>query len=380
LQAVESGELENCLRLTVVSRVVLFSTANNGVLWLVFYGIVSVTIQYKLLQATECELLITGIRRVYGKTYPVPEFYDPGYLHAAITANKLHCVVAMSSAQQVVGCMSTVVEQPGDFTADGSALMVAPEYRGQGIVAGLGEKMVETYSYLGLGGLHLYALALHDLVQKQSQNAGAVVTGALPAWFAKNAKVEGYDYPDARIGAVTLFMPLAPLPTRVCYVPGVYAQVLNSIYDKLALNRSFVAEGSAAPAPARSVFSIEEKPDNAQLRIVLERTGSDFLDALDQAMVQLNREEYEVIYLDIPLNDPATNYAVAQARGRGFFFGALMVDRRGCDRLRLQNYDCALAAPEAMVVASDEARLLLDYILADSEDVSAPITDYIVDS
>lgn len=61
----------------------------------------------------------------------------------------------MNFEHDVVGCMSTVVEQPGDFTADSSAMMAAPEYRGQGIVTGLGEKMIETYSYLDLGGLHL---------------------------------------------------------------------------------------------------------------------------------------------------------------------------------------------------------------------------------
>ncbi len=332
------------------------------------------TIQYKRLQAAECELLVAAIKRVYGQTYPMPEFCDPGYLRAAIASGRLYCVVAMNSEQQVVGCMSTVLEQTGDCTADGSALMVAPEYRGQGIVAGLGEKMVETYIQLGLGGLHLYALALHELVQNQSQNAGAVVTGVLPAWFTKNTKVAGYDYPDARIGAVTLFMPLAPLPARVCYIPKRYAQVLGGIYEKLALNRHFVTDDSAAPLPATSVYSLEDKTGNGQRRIVLERTGSDFAAVLDQVMSLFHKDEAEVLYLDIPLNIPATTCAVEHARERGFFFGALMVDRRGSDRLRLQFYDRFLAAPSAMIVASAEARFLLDYIMTDSEQVSTAIT------
>ena len=110
--------------------------------------------------------------------------------------------------------------------------MIAPEYRGQGIVARLGSEMVATYRQLGLGGLHLYALALHDLVQNQSQDAGAVVTGVLPAWFSSNASISGYDYPDTRIGAVTLFMPLAALPKRVCYLPAIYRQVLQQLYQR----------------------------------------------------------------------------------------------------------------------------------------------------
>lgn len=327
-------------------------------------------IQYKMLQATECELLITGIRRVYGHTYPIPEFYDPGYLHGAIISKKLHCVVAINAEQDVVGCMSTVLEQSGDLTADGSALIVASEYRGQGIVAGLGKKMVETYNSLGLCGLHLYALALHDLVQNQSINAGATVTGVLPAWFSGKANVAGYDYPAGRIGAVTLFMPLGSLPTRASYLPEIYAPVLNSIYASLAIKRSLVTVDDEALAPARSIFSVDEKFDNAQLRIVFEQTGDDFHAVLARVMAEFQRKKFEVIYLDISLNDPASNLAVSKARAQGFFFGALMVDRCGSDKLRLQSYDCNLANPEAMVISSEEAKSLLEYVLADQQHVS----------
>lgn len=190
------------------------------------------SLQYKILLASECELLCSGIRRVYGESYPVAEFYDPDYLSKAIESGKLHCVVAINGDEQVVACMSTVLEQPGDYTADGSALMIAQEYRGQGIVARLGSEMVATYKQLGLGGLHLYALALHDLVQKQSQDAGAVVTGVLPAWFSSNASINGYDYPDTRIGAVTHY-----------YAPG------NAAEEGL-LPAGELSTGSRATLPA----------------------------------------------------------------------------------------------------------------------------------
>lgn len=68
--------------------------------------------------------------------------------------------------------------------------------------------MTGIYNRLGLGGLYLYALALHELVQNQSQKSGAAVTGVPPAWFSQSAKVAGYDYPDARIGAMALLMPV----------------------------------------------------------------------------------------------------------------------------------------------------------------------------
>lgn len=79
--------------------------------------------------------------------------------------------------------MSTVLEQTGDFTADGTAMMIAPEYRARVSRAGnraqLGHHSIDIYQRLGLGGLHLCALALQELVQNQSEKAGAIVTGIL---------------------------------------------------------------------------------------------------------------------------------------------------------------------------------------------------------
>jgi hypothetical protein len=86
------------------------------------------SLEYKLLDAGESELLCRGIERVYGTTYPSPEFYNSAFVENAVNSGVLHCVVAMKSQHEVVGCMSTILEERGDLTADGSALMVAPEY------------------------------------------------------------------------------------------------------------------------------------------------------------------------------------------------------------------------------------------------------------
>jgi len=322
------------------------------------------TVSYELLEAGQSELLCAAIRRVYGDTYPAPEFYDPDYLRAAIATGLLYSVVAREADGEVVGCMSTALEIPGDVTADGSALMIAEDHRGQGIVGRLGHHSLEVYQRLGLSGLHLYALALHDRVQNQSGKAGAVVTGVLPAWFSERAKVAGYGYPDARIGAVCLYMPLAPLPARSCYLPHPYAGELRRIYGELGADRRLIASPDPVTEPAVTTLEIEDKPANSQRRVLVHRCGVDFAGALEATLRNTPRA---VTYLDLPLWDAAVGRATACAREQGFRFGALMVDRRGGDRLRLQSYDSGIAAPGAMVLASDSARRLLDFVLADGD-------------
>lgn len=327
------------------------------------------TICCKLLDSSQSDLLRKGIREVYGETYPIPEFYDINYIESAINAGKLHTVVAIDDRQKVVGSMSTILEQVGDFTADGSTLIISEEFRGQGIVSKLGETMVHSYNSLGLSGLHLYALALHDLVQNQSQKSGAVVTGIYPGYFHRNANIAGYNHPDARIGAVALYMPLAELPKRVCYLPGIYEEVLRNTYQHLVIERELISEASTIPKPEQTCCGIDEKPANGQLRIMIERTGKDLTRIIQEHLSSINNKQYEVFYLDIRLSDPAVSYAVQQARELGFFYGGLIVDRRGSDQLRLQRYDKRLIAPNAMVIASAEAQVLFDFVLNDSKHI-----------
>lgn len=311
-------------------------------------------------------MLSSCIRNVYGETYPIPDFYDPSYIRDSIEARKLYSVVAINKEGQIVGNLSTILEKVGDFTADGSALMVSREYRGQGILWKLGEKMAETYQDQGIAGLHLYALALHDIVQNQSQNAGAVVTGILPGYFSRKVKASGYEYPDARIGSVTLYMPLAPLPKRASYIPDVYSGVLSDTYVRLGLDRDLIAADEKPFLPAKTSYFIDSKAANKHLRVVIKRIGMDLIDVVRQHLPKLAPPEYEVVYLDLPLSDPAVGYAVENVRQLRFFYGALMIERCGSDWLRLQRYDRHLVAPEAMKIASEVGANLLSFILSDS--------------
>ncbi|MFK7974901.1 MAG: GNAT family N-acetyltransferase [Halioglobus sp.] len=324
-----------------------------------------------MLKPSQSELLCEGIERVYGDTYPIEAFYDANYLRSSMEAGLLHCVAALDSNERVQGCMSTVLESVGGLTADGSALLVAPEYRGQGVVAQLGHHMVHTYQRLGLSGLHLYALGLHDLVQKQSGAAGAVVTGVLPAWFSKRARVAGYEYPDARIGAITLLMPLGGFPERRLYLPEEYAEVLQTLYSRMPFSRQYMPTQSGSLPHACSQVDSDMGVDigvvNRQRRLLVSKVGEDLAPKLAAQLEQSAQAGEEVVYLDIPLDSPSSGYAVSCAQGLGFFFGALMVERGATDRLRMQRYAKTLAAPEHMVVASSEAKALLDFVLLDQQ-------------
>lgn len=320
-------------------------------------------LEYSLLQPQDAELLAAGLRRVYGDSYPIGEFYDPAYVADLISAGKLFTVVARNTAGDVVAQMSTVLERRGDVTADGSALMVASEYRGLGATAQLGWAMSGVYQDQAICGLHLYALALHDRVQRKSGEAGAVVTGVLPAWFSRSARVDGYPYPAGRrIGAVCLYMPLAALPDRRVILPSAYADLLAGIYRRLPAERELLAAGAAPLRPGPSQLRRDDKPGNGLRRLVVDSAGADLPRQIEE-LAASGSSGIEVQLLDLSLSDERIDHAVRLARRAGFCFGALMVDRCGTDYLRLQRYDDSLVSPEAMVIASPEAQALLEQVL-----------------
>lgn len=326
---------------------------------------------FAVLEPVQSKLLCEGIFRVYGDTYPIAEFYEPSYVYRAMRDGLLHSVVGVDEFGRVQACMSTLLESGGERTADGSALMVAPEFRDQGVVAQLAQQMVPTYEMLGLSGLHLYALALHGKVQSQSGAAGACVTGILPAWFSRRTRVSGYDYPDARIGAVSLLMPLDAFPGRSVYLPSSYAAILTDLYGHLPLEREFSPLFQESAARGDTQMQSSSVPMNQQRRLFVQRAGSDFAARLQSELASAAAEEEEVCYLDIAMSDPGIDFTVATARSEGFFFGGLLVERGGTDRLRLQRYAAGLAAPQHMVLASDEATWLMQVVLDDQASVSA---------
>ncbi|MEM9255317.1 MAG: hypothetical protein AAGA91_07710 [Pseudomonadota bacterium] len=332
---------------------------------------ISTSLSFHTLSAAQGSLLADGIRRVYGDTYPMTDLYDMDYVRRMINGGLLHTVVAMNGDSEVVGQMSTVLEEVGDVTADGSALMVDSAYRGLGITQALGEAMLGVYQDCSICGLHLYALAIHQRVQKKSIGAGAAVTGILPAWFHAKSSIEGYRHPSGyRIGAVPLYMPLKSLPYRESYIPPVYSEVLTSIYESLEIERKLIPAPDRLPDSAQTKVTVEDKPSNGHYRLRVDRIGGDFLERLSHVSDGVSGHR-EVIYIDLPLADHAISYAVKEARTRGFFFGSLMVDRCGSDRLRLQSYSKHCVMPDAMVIHGPQGENLLELVLEEQRALCA---------
>ena len=100
-------------------------------------------------------------------------------------------------------------------------------------------------------------------------------------------------------------------------------------------------------------------------RIEVEAAGPDVGAAVAQRLRELCLHRMDVIHLDLPLGNRTAMAAMDAFTELGFFFGAVIPELRAGDVLRLQylnNIDLDL---KRLVLYSDEAKLLLQAILAD---------------
>ena len=324
-------------------------------------------ISYGLLGINEAIKMSHAIRRVYGESYPIKEMYDAKYISKSLADGSLYIATAKDSLGNIIGTSGALIERVDDLTADAIATMVDSNYRGRKIMTKLGEKLYEVYDKLGMVGTHLYALAFHDIVQRQSLAAGAVATGILPAWFDKHVNVTGYDYPNVRRGAVCLYLPIKDAPQREIYLPSVYSEAISSIYKQLLLDRILNSSPIEPQLPHKSLFKSHEQNSNCQIRLIIEIIGEDINFLIDEYRRFVSEGKFEVLYLELPLKDIGIDLAINEARELGLFYGNLLIERSETDFLRMQYYSSEVASSSSMALYGEEILSLRGFIESDQK-------------
>jgi hypothetical protein len=74
-----------------------------------------------------------------------------------------------------------------------------------------------------------------------------------------------------------------------------------------------------------------------------------------------------VAYADVPIADPRSAELIERLHHHGFFFGALLPGTARSEAIRLQRVVGVPIAPQAIVTASPQGQLLLDWITSQYE-------------
>lgn len=167
-----------------------------------------------------------------------------------------------------------------------------------------------------------------------------------------------------------MYVPLQPAPERAVFLPNRYADVISQLYRKLKYTRSF-DKHSGKQGLIPSSVTINRKPSMGRIQIKVQQPGRDLADIIARLQHQVHLEGIELMYVDLPLCDPASVAVIDDLRALGLFYGGIIIERGGGDMLRMQGLINARIAPNAELISNQSGRELLDFVLSDARDVGA---------
>lgn len=272
----------------------------------------------------------------YGYSYKNEALYRPeGVLHL-VGSGRLTSILAVAENGEVAGHAGLLRPEPVPM-AETAMLAVSPAHRGRGLAEKLGQCVEAKAREMGLEGLSASAVTSHSLSQRELVQRGERPCGlelaAVPPHLFKALEAEGA--PPQRESYLRFFQFLGPPPPALAHLPKRHQPMVARVYESLARPCRW---GQEAPAQARGSYQADFDKNT--------RRGSVRVHAADQGQwpeilrVARDLEEIggaEVVYLDLPLAQPASALLCQLAEDAGFFFAGL----RPCeapdgDYLRLQ--------------------------------------------
>lgn len=311
--------------------------------------------------------LIALIRRCYGDSYTEPEFYDSSVLRAELASHRLVSFGAVI-AGRVVGHLGTRIPIAGDVIVDTVGGVVDPDYRGFGLTARMGARMVEDYRERSIVVARHIATGAHDRTQRLLVASGAVATGVLLAHVPAGTDYRGipHGFGDSRIGVVVYVQTYGRADPLDVYLPDAYADTIVDLYAQLGLERRVVPRADLASVHAGAARGwVGSAVHDARLGISWFRFGELAGRTARPAIELLDVERSSsqtVAYADVPIADPRSVELIEQLNHDGYFFGALLPGTAGSEAVRLQRLVGAPIAPQSIVTASPQGQALLEWI------------------
>jgi hypothetical protein len=305
----------------------------------------------------------TCVQSCYGDSYVLhKELYHPQQIARLNAGGRLVSVVAVAPTSAVVGHYA--VERPalGPIGETGEA-MVHPEHRRHRLFERMQPVLVEAARGLGLVGLFSHPVTNHTFTQRMYEHFEVhpcgVNLGILPRTFHNTAEPA-----TQRLSTLLYFQYLRRPEKAVAHVPPRHRDVVGRVYRRFGVT----AEFPDVPAEAEGTEEVEIDyfPQLGHGVIRVREGGPEAAAAVRRARRDLCLTQgAEVVYLELPLAQPATAALCDEAEADGFFFsGVGPCFAADGDVLRLQYLAVPLDTGR-LQVESPFARELLAYVEAE---------------
>jgi hypothetical protein len=273
--------------------------------------------------------------------------------------------VAVAEDGEVVGHYA--IERPNmEKVAERGMAVVSPAHRGRDIMGRMRTTLEEEARRLGMIGVYSVAVTHHVYSQRVNESFGSRVCGLVLGGSPKTIvfkKMHSEPLPQ-RISWAMYFTYVVEPPVAVVYAPPQHRGMIERIYANLGAPAEFRDQPTpAAPTgPGQVSVTYSHSFDSGTIRVrqIGENTDAEIRRARHDLCEVTGAE---VVYLELPLADPATPELCRRAEADGFFFGGIgpsFLQEAGADTLLLQYLHVPLDTTQIQL-ANPFAKELLAY-------------------
>jgi len=324
----------------------------------------------RFLESSEAGVLTDLVREAYGDTYDADWVYQPEEIARRITQGRLVSTVGLLD-DEIVGHVALTREEAGSPVMHSGVAVVTEAARGQHLFTRLKQHAASWSKEQGVFGIFSEATAAHPYSQKANIDLNAHETGFLLGWIpasvANNAALVN-EASNHRQSVALFYLKTNEAPDHPIYAPDRYQEIIAGIVETSGLRGKLASATGLKSPPPKTRYSITEKDDHNLSVITVSEVGDDLIDVAEAERNRLfSQVGRDAVYLDVPLNQPATEIVLsANSASSPFSFAGIFPNHQlNEDVLRLQSLAVSDIKSEDISTASSHGEALLEYVLED---------------
>jgi hypothetical protein len=331
-------------------------------------GVGNDVVTFRYLKPDEGAILSEAIRTAYGETYDVRWVYDPAEVEARLAAGTYISWVAESVDGELLCHEGMSLAAAGDAVGHSGQAVTMPSARGQHLFTRTKQHLMDWATERGLAGMYSEATAAHPYSQRANLELGAHETGFLLGWIPASVSNDAAaDHRPRRQSAALFYTKLSDGHQRDVYAPERHHGVIRQTLELCELRGTLADPPASAKIPDRTGLHVEVDEDHNLALLTAHAPGADLETVVAAERHHLfHNKRLDVIYLDLPLEQPATALLADHLERLGVSYaGVFPNNRTDGDVLRMQSLHRAQIDATDISVASDHGRKLLEYVLDD---------------
>src|SRR4249920_2490486 len=325
-------------------------------------------VRFRFLEPDEGEVLSEAIRVAYGDSYDVRWVYDAAEVAARLAAGTYVACVAETPEGDLLCHEGMSLAATGDAVGHSGQAVTMPAARGQHLFTRTKRFLMDWAAKRGMAGMFSEATAAHPYSQRANVELGAHETGFLLGWIPESvANDAAGERRRGRQSAALFYAKLNDGHERLVYAPERHRGIVGRTLELCELRGTLSDPPSGAEPAPRTDLHVAIDVDHNLALITVRAPGLDLEAAVSAERHHLfHRVGLDAIYLDLPLDDPATALLADHLERLGLSYAGVFPNGR-CDGdvLRMQSLHRVRIEAGDIAVASDHGRELLEYVLTD---------------